>query len=135
VGYIQQHAARHGFIAGAVPGRMVLPAAEESAPPMLVLGVDAQAALAEDANLASVREVTLSFDVAQTDPAQHPFAAWQASAQALAQSMDGAIVDDQGRPLTEAGFASIGTELERMYAALASRDLAAGSPAARRLFN
>ncbi len=135
VGYVQQHAARQGFVAGAVPGRMVLPAAEEGAPPVLVLGVAAQAALADDPNLAAVREVTLSFDVAQTDPAQQPFAAWQACAQALAQGMDALVVDDQGRPLTAAGFASIGAELERLYTALAAHDLAAGSAAARRLFS
>jgi hypothetical protein len=135
VGYIQQHAARHGFVAGAVPGRMVLPGAEEGAPPMLVLGYDSQAALADDPNRAAVRNVTLSFDVAQTDPAQQPFNAWQAGAQAPAQAIDASLVDDQGRPLTEAGLASIGTELERLYAALAAHDLAAGSAAARRLFS
>jgi len=135
VGYIQQHAARHGFVAGAVPGRMVLPSAEEGAPPVLVLGIDPQAALADDPNIAAVRDVTLSFDVAQTDPAQQPLAAWQASAQALAGTMDALVVDDQARPLTEGGFASIGKELERLYAALAAHDLAAGSAAARRLFS
>ena len=135
VGFVQQHAARSGFVSGLVPGRMVLPAAEEGAPPVLVLGYDAQAALADDPNLASVRDVTLSFDVAQTDPAQQPLLAWQASAQALANGMDALIVDDQGRPLTEPGFASIAVELDRLYAALAAHGLAAGSAAARRLFS
>jgi hypothetical protein len=135
VRYVQQHAGQHGFVAGAVPGRMVLPAAEDGAPPVLTLAFDAQAALADDPNLAALREVTLSFDVAQTEAARQPFATWQASAQALAQDMDARVVDDQGRPLTEAGFASIGAELERLYAALAARDLAAGSAVARRLFS
>lgn len=135
VGYVQQHAARHGFVAGAVPGRMVLPAAEDGAPPVLVLAYDAQAALADDPNLAALREVSLSFDVAQTAADAQPFDAWRASAFALAQEMDGQVVDDQGRPLTEAGFASIGAELERLYAALAGHDVAAGSAAARRLFS
>jgi hypothetical protein len=135
VGYIQQHAARQGFVVGAVPGRMVLPAAEEGGPPVLVLGFDAQAALADDPNLAAVRDVTLSFDVAQTDPARQPFAAWQTSAQALASSMEASIVDDQGRALGDAGFASIAIELERLYATLATHDFAAGSAAARRLFS
>jgi len=135
IGFIQQHAARHGFVAGAVSGRMVLPAADEGGPPVLVLAFDAQAALADDPNLAAVRDVTLSFDVAQTDPAQQPFAAWQATAQALASSMDALVVDDQGRPLSEDGFASIASELERLYATLATHGLAAGSGAARRLFS
>ena len=135
VGYLQQQAAGQGFVAGMVPGRMVLPAADDGAPPVLALSFDAQAALAEDANAAAVRVATLSFDVAQTDPAAQPLAAWQASAQALARSMDALVVDDQGRPLTPAGFSTIGTELEILYSALAAHDLAAGSPAARRLFN
>jgi hypothetical protein len=135
VGYIQQHAARHGFIAGSVPGRMVLPGAEDGAPPVLVLSYDAQAALADDPNQAAVRDVTLSFDVPQTDASAEPFAAWQASAVALSLGMDAAIVDDNGQPLSPQGFASIGGELGRLYEALASRDVAAGSAAGRRLFS
>lgn len=135
VGYIQQHAARHGFVPGIVPGRLVLPSADESAPPVLTLTFDSQAALAEDPNQAAVRDVTLSFDVPQTDAGAEPFAAWQASAQALSLGMDAVIVDDNGQPLSPQGFASIGAELGRLYGALESRDLAAGSMVARRLFS
>lgn len=135
VGYIQQHAARHGFVPGMVPGRLVLPSTEEGAPPVLTLTFDSQAALAEDPNQAAVRDVTLSFDVPQTDPTGEPFVAWQASAQALSLGMDAGIVDDNGQPLSPQGFASIGNELGQLYAALAERDLAAGSMAARRLFS
>ncbi len=135
VGYLQQHASRHGFVPGAVPGRLVLPAAEDGAPPMLTLGFDPQAAYDDDPNRAALRDVTLSFDVPQTDSAAQSFAAWQASAQALALGMDAAIVDDHGRPLTPEGFDAIAAELEQLYAKLAARDLAAGSPVARRLFS
>ncbi len=135
VGYIQQHAGRHGFVPGVVPGRLVMPAAEEGAPPVLTLTFDSQAALADDPNLAAVRAVSLSFDVPQTDPKAEPFAAWQASAQALAQGMDAGVVDDHGRPLGPESFAAIGNELGQLYSALEGRDLAAGSPAARRLFS
>jgi hypothetical protein len=135
VGYIQQHAARHGFVAGVVPGRLVLPSAEEGAPPVLSLTFDPQAAFADDPARAAVRDVTLSFDVPQTDPAAEPFLAWQASAQALALGMDAGVVDDHGRPLTPEGFAAIGGELKHLYEKLDARDLAAGSPAARRLFS
>lgn len=31
-GFVQQAAARHGFVAGALPGRLVLPSGEEGAP-------------------------------------------------------------------------------------------------------
>ncbi|HRI17969.1 MAG TPA: cell division protein ZipA C-terminal FtsZ-binding domain-containing protein, partial [Burkholderiaceae bacterium] len=135
VGYVQQAAARRGFVAGAVPGRMVLPSATEGDPPLMVLGYDPQAALAEEPEMAAVRELTLSFDVAQTDPALQPFAAWQAHAQALAEEMDARLVDDQGQPLTDASFASIGAELESLYETLARHDLPAGSAAGRRLFS
>ena len=135
VGYIQQHAGRHGFHPGVVPGRLVMPSGEEGAPPMLTLTFDSQAALADDPNVAAVREVVLSFDVPQTDPSAEPFAAWQASAGALASGMDADIVDDNGQPLSAGGFDAIGAELGRLYAALEARDLAAGSAAARRLFS
>lgn len=135
VGYIQQHASRHGFVPGIVPGRLVLPSAEEGAPPILTLTFDPQAALAEDPNQAAVRDVTLSFDVPQTEARADPFVAWQASAQALSLGMDAAIVDDNGQPLSPQGFAAIGAELGKLYEALESRDIAAGSMVARRLFS
>src|SRR5207244_1552721 len=43
VGYLLQCAQRHGFVPGVVPGRLVMPAAEEGAPPVLTLTFDAQA--------------------------------------------------------------------------------------------
>lgn len=135
VGYLQQQALRHGFVDGPVPGQLVLAAAEVGDPPVLVLAFDAQAALADQPELAALRDATLSFDVAQTDASREPFAAWQSSAIALAADMDAQLVDDNGRPLDAQAFAGIGAELERLYAALAGRDLAAGSPAARRLFS
>jgi hypothetical protein len=135
VGYIQQHASRHGFVPGVVPGRLVMPAVDEGAPAVLTLTFDSQAALADDPNVAAVREVTLSFDVPQTDSAANPFAAWQASALALAQGMDALVVDDHGRALGLESFAAIGSELGQLYGALENRELAAGSAAARRLFS
>jgi len=135
VGYIQQHAARHGFVAGLVPGRLVLPGTEDGAPPVLSLSFDPQAALADDPNQAAVRDLTLGFDVPQTAAAAEPFQAWQAAAQALALAMDADVVDDNGQPLSASGFAAIGAELGQLYGALDARDIAAGSAAARRLFS
>lgn len=135
VGYVQQCAARHGFVPGAVAGRMVLPGAEADAPPVLVLSYDAQAALAEDPQQAVVRECQLSLDVAQTPASAEPFPAWHNAARSLCDDMAATAVDDFGEPITLHAFAGIGKELEVLYAALESRDLAAGSPAARRLFS
>jgi hypothetical protein len=135
VGFLQQCAARHGFVPGVVPGRLVLPSAEEGAPPVLVLSFDAQAALAEDPGRAAVRELALGLDVAQTAEEAEPFQAWHGAARALAEELDAAIVDDQGQPITLHAFSAIHAELAHLYERLAAQDLAAGSPEARRLFS
>jgi len=135
VAYVQQMAARHGFVPGALPGRLVLPASEEGAPPVLVLSLDAQAALADDPQQAVVREAVLMLDVPQTEARAEPFPAWHRTATALADDMDAITVDDQGQPVTLHAFAAIGRDLQQLYAQLEALDLAAGSPAARRLFS
>jgi len=135
VGYVQQCAARHGFVPGSLPGRMVLPGAGEGAPPVLVLGFDPQAALSDDPQAAAVREITLSLDVPQTEEAAEPFPTWHHAVTALAEDMDATAVDDQGTPITLHAYDAIGKELGTLYRALESRDLAAGTAAARRLFS
>jgi hypothetical protein len=134
VGYVRQCAERHGFVPGTLPGRLVLPGAEEGAPPVLVLAFDAQAALAEEPQQAAVRRVTLSLDVAQTAQAAEPFAQWQQSIRALAEAMDASAIDDDGRPVTLQHYTTIAAELQTLYRALEARDMAAGSAVARRLF-
>jgi hypothetical protein len=57
------------------------------------------------------------------------------TALALAQAMDGVVTDDNGQPLAAQTMEVIGTELEMLYNTLEQRDLAAGSPIARRLFS
>ena len=135
LGYVMQQAARHGFLPGALPGRLVLPSTEEGAPAILTLMFDAQAAFAEDQDQATLRELLLSFDVPQTAVEHEPFKAWCAAGEALSLSMDAMMADEQGHPFTAAEFASIERELTRLYEALSARDLAAGTPVARRLFS
>ncbi len=138
VAYVQQVAARAGFVPGAVPGRFVLPAAEEGAPPMIVLAVAAQAALAalaDDTAAAAVRECTLALDVPQTPEVAEPFPAFHRAVTALADDLDATAIDDQGQPLTLRAYDAIGRELQTLYRGLEKLDLAAGSPAARRLFS
>ncbi|MDO9271691.1 MAG: hypothetical protein Q7T94_01560 [Rugosibacter sp.] len=135
LGYVMQQAARHGFLPGALPGRLVLPSTEEGAPAILTLMFDAQAAFAEDQDQATLRELLLSFDVPQTAVEHEPFKAWCAAGEALSLSMDAMMADEQGHPFTAAEFASIERELTRLYEALSARDLAAGAPVARRLFS
>jgi hypothetical protein len=139
VAYVQQVAARLGFVPGAVPGRLVLPAGEDGAPPVLSLTVDVQAAMAaavdEATPQSAVRECHLVLDVPQTPKAVEPFPTWHRVATALADELDATVVDDYGEPITLQAYAAIGRELDELYARLDALDLAAGSAAARRLFS
>ncbi|HVZ43665.1 MAG TPA: cell division protein FtsZ [Ramlibacter sp.] len=134
-GYLQQSAARHGFVAGAIPGRMVLPARMDGGLPVLALSFDTQAALAEDPAHTAVREVTLSLDVPQVSRTEQPFVRMRDAAIALAASMDGLITDDRGEVIRAEALDVIGNDLETLYDTLESRDLPAGSAQARRLFS
>ncbi len=134
-GFIHQQAARLGFVAGVVPGRMVLPSATAGLPSMLDLSFDAQAALAEDPTQAAIREVTLNLDVPQVQRHEQPFVRLREAAFALAEAMDGLITDDAGQPLRPEMIDTIGADLDRLYDTLEQHDLAAGSPQARRLFS
>ena len=53
----------------------------------------------------------------------------------LATELDAALVDEAGRPVRPEAFEPIKKDLDGLYRALEARDLAAGSPAARRLFS
>jgi hypothetical protein len=144
VAYVQQVASKLGFVPGAVPGRLVLAAATEGEPPILVLAVDSQAALASmadpgdpDAGTAAsaIRECTLILDVPQTPASAEPFPAWHQAATQLAIDLDASVVDDEGQPISLRAFDAIGQELKHLYGRLEALDLAAGTPAARRLFS
>jgi hypothetical protein len=134
-GYVQQNAARLGFVSGVIPGRMVLPSQVQGGSPLLVLSFDSQAALAEDPAQTAIREVALNLDVAQVDRNENPFQRMREAASALAQAMDGVVTDDNGQPLAELSIDGIGAELQKLYDTLEQRDLAAGTPLARRLFS
>jgi hypothetical protein len=135
VGFVQQVAGRLGLVPGVLPGRLVLPSTEEGAPPMLVLAVDPQAALADDPQAAVVRECTLTLDVPQTPASQEPFPAWHLTGRQLADDLDATAVDDQGQAITLHAYDAIRKELDELYQRLEQLDLAAGTPAARRLFS
>ena len=135
VGFVQQVAGRLGLVPGALAGRWVLPSPEDGAPPMLTLSVDAQAALSDDPQAAVVRDCTLSLDVPQTPATLEPFPAWHLLGKQLADDLDATATDDQGQAITLHAFDAIGKEIDDLYRQLEKFDLAAGSPAARRLFS
>lgn len=134
-GYVQQNAARLGFVAGAIPGRMVLPADAPGGHPMLGLSFDSQAAMADDPAQSALRSLTLSLDVPQVHRGEQPFVRMRDAAIALAAAMDGIITDDNGQVIRAEALDVIGADLEKLYDTLDARDLAAGSPQARRLFS
>jgi hypothetical protein len=134
-GYVQQNAARLGFVPGAMPGRLVLPASTQGLPPLLTLGYDTQAALAEDPDQSAIRDITLSLDVAQVHRTEQPFARLRDVAAALCQAMDGVLCDQNGTPLPAMAMDPIAADLELLYDQLDGRDLSAGSVLARRLFS
>ena len=134
-GFVQQNAARLGFVAGVIPGRMVIAAPEVGLPPILGLSYDPQAALADDPTQAAIRKVVLTLDVPQVDRHQEPFPRMCQVASELARVMDGTITDDDGKPLSDAALQVISRDLQQLYDTLDARDLSAGSPQARRLFS
>jgi hypothetical protein len=134
-GYVQQHAARLGFVPGVIPGRMALPAAAAGSPAVLGLSFDTQAALADDPAQSAIRDVTLSLDVPQVHRSEQPFVRMRDAAIALAAAMDGVITDDNGQLLRTETMDAIGADLEQLYDTLDARDLSAGSGLARRLFS
>ena len=134
-GYVQQQAARLGFLPGAIPGRLVLPAREPGLPPLLTLLFDTQAALAEDPTQAAIHEVGLSLDVPQAERAARPFTRMREVAAALAQAMEGIVTDERSQPLGSAAMDQIESEVEKLYDQLDAHELSAGSALARRLFS
>lgn len=134
-GYVAQHAARQGLVAGAIPGRMVLPASAVGLPPILALSFDTQAALSDDPEQSALRSLDLALDVPLVDRSERPYPRLRDLAVALAASMDGVITDAQGHVISRDAMDAIGADLEHLYDTLEARDLAAGSPQARRLFS
>ena len=134
VGYIQQHARRHGFVPGVVPGGSSIRRRRRARRRCYAdLRFAGRARRRARSRRRARRHARLRR--AADRRRVEPFKAWQAAAQALAVGMDAAIVDDDGRPLSGAGFEAIGAELGALYTALEARGLAAGSASARRLFS
>ena len=134
-GYVQQNAVQLGFVAGAIPGRMVMPASVVGMPPILTLSFDTQAAMADDPALSAIRAVAFSLDVAQVERSEQAFVRLREAVLSLAASMDGVVTDDNGRVVPVEAMDVIGAELEHLYDTLEQRDLSAGSALARRLFS
>lgn len=133
-GFVVQTASQMGFVAGSVPGRMVLPSQRSGHSPVLSLLFDSQVAMAEESEQAAIREVQLLLDVTRVPREDQPFVQLCQVSRALATVMEGQVTDDNGQLLAQETIDAIGRDLEGIYDELAARDLSAGSDQARRLF-
>jgi len=134
-GYLTQHAAKLGFVPGALPGRLVLPATEAGAAPVLVLSFETQAALADDPSLAVLRVFSLSLDMPHVNRAEEPFAQLRHVVSTLCERMEGTLTDDNGTPVSMEALERIGADIDQLYALMDQYELPAGSPVCRRLFS
>ncbi len=135
IGYLQQTVARHGFVPGALPGRLVLPSATEGAAPLLSLEYDTQAALAEDLEQSAIYETLLGLEVTHVPAEERPFARMCEIALQLAEDMGGNVTDGNGIRIMPESMEKIAQELEGLYQELDAHGFPAGSDLARRLFS
>ena len=134
-GYLLQNAARVGFVVGAMPGRLVLPASAPGLPPVLTLGYDTQAALADDPEQSAIRDISLSLDVAQVHRTEQPLPACAKWAQPWRKPWTACCATRTANPCPPWPWDPIAADLELLYDQLDARDLSAGSVLARRLFS
>jgi phosphotransferase system HPr-like phosphotransfer protein len=86
------------------------------------------------AHATSVSGLTLGLDLPLVAQAPEAFDAMVALAQAIAAQLGGQLVDDNRRPLTESGIASIRRTVEKVCKDMEAHGIPAGGSLARRLF-
>jgi FtsZ-interacting cell division protein ZipA len=90
---------------------------------------------AEGMRALSTIGITLEFDVPRAPGGIRTFEQFRDLARHLAQGLGGQLVDDNRKPLSAAAFDQIQTKVEAVHRAMDARGIAAGSPAALRLFS
>jgi hypothetical protein len=93
-----------------------------------------QPLLAESMKLLSTGGVTLLLDVPRVGDPLKAYDQMRALAKRLAVTLDAELVDDNARPLTDAGLATIRTQLQRVQAAMRAKGIEPGGTRALRLF-
>jgi len=79
--------------------------------------------------------LTFALDLPQVADAPQVLAEMVRVAEAFAKTLGGQLVDDNRRPLTETGLASIRRSLEKIFQQMEAHGIPAGSALARRLFS
>jgi len=80
-------------------------------------------------------QITFLLDVPRAPQSRQPWSDMVDCARRCARATEGVLVDDAQHPLTDAAVAAVARQLESHYKALDAAGLAAGSPAAVRVFN
>lgn len=83
----------------------------------------------------STTRLTLLLEVPCVAPDRDGFGAMIACARSLSHRLDGQVVDDTDQPLSEAGLAEIGGQVQTFYHDMQAADIPAGSTRALRLFS
>ena len=79
--------------------------------------------------------ITFALDLPHVNDPAEALADMVRLAQVFAEQLGGQLVDDNRRPLSEAGLASIRRSLEKIVQEMDAHGIPAGSPLARRLFS
>lgn len=135
--YVQTVATQDGLVLSRDGTRFIRyePDADGVQKPLFTLQFGDTNFLRDDLTLNAGRQITLLLDVPQAPQEIKPFKTVCEYGYSLAQRMGAQLVDDNMRPLTEASFVAIFTQLEKLYDKLEARGMPAGSPVAVRLFS
>ncbi len=107
-------------------GRLVMPDGEG--------GLLFSASISASATAETSGQITLLLPVAMVAPDRGGFKAMTAFAKTLASRLSGAVVDDDGQPLSDATLAAIADQVDDFYRAMEQAGIPAGSSLAQRLF-
>lgn len=93
-----------------------------------------QPLLAESMKLLATGGITLLLDVPRVPDAVKVYDQMRALAKRLATTLDAELVDDKGRPLTDAGLGTIRSQLQTVQATMRAKGIEPGGARALRLF-
>lgn len=131
--YVQAVAAQDGLLLSRDGTRFVKLDARQN--PVFMLQFGETNFLRDDLTFKGGQMITLLLDVPVADEDILPFRLMCDYAASLSHRIGARVVDDQRRPLPESALEAIETQLLTLYAKLEHAGIAAGSPAARRLFS
>lgn len=131
--YVQAIASQDGLLLSRDGTRFVKLDAKQN--PVFTLTFEGTNFLRDDLTYKGGHMITLLLDVPVADEDILPWRLMCDYARSLAQRIGARVVDDQRRVLPDASLQAIDERLMKLYERLETANIAAGSPAARRLFS